>query len=370
MNEKDPIKKRAADGGESTPRIDPRLPELLLNWYDKNARTLPWRKDRDPYHVWLSEIMLQQTRAEVVKTYYTRFLREIPTLGQLAETDEEKLLKLWEGLGYYSRARNLQKAAKVIVETREGRFPETAHELRKLPGIGPYTAGAIASICFEQKTPAVDGNVLRIISRMTGFGEEDTAKAKKLIARALEEIYPDERSGDFNQSLMELGATVCLPNGRPLCENCPVSDLCTAFRKQEFSFIGKQKKQRRTEHLTVFVLSCGGSIALCRRQGSGLLAGLWELPNVHRTLSETQAAQLAGTWEVKPVSIVRSARRSHVFTHIKWEMVCYYFECAVRNASFVWADRDALAETYALPTAFRVFLKDTGGRFFLEQNPV
>ena len=360
MNEKETMNNRSTEVTPDKLRIAPKLPDILLDWYDKNARTLPWRQDRDPYHVWLSEIMLQQTRAEVVKTYYTRFLWEIPTIGQLAEADEEKLLKLWEGLGYYSRVRNLQKAAKQIVETRDGRFPETFHGLIKLPGVGPYTAGAIASICFEQKTPAVDGNVLRIISRMTGFGEENPSKAKKIIAKALEEIYPDKRCGDFTQSLMELGATVCLPSGRPLCENCPASDFCKASHGQDFSFIGKQKKQKRTERLTVFVLSCGGSIALRRRKGTGLLAGLWELPNIHEMIDEAEAAQLAGRWEVRPLSLARSSRRSHVFTHIKWEMVCYYFECAARSASFVWADRKALAVTYALPTAFRMFLEDFG----------
>lgn len=226
-------------------RLQHALPRILLEWYDQNARLLPWRKDCIPYHIWLSEIMLQQTRVEVVKTYYTRFLEEIPTVEELAQTDEQKLLKLWEGLGYYSRARNLQKTARRIVDEYVGHFPETYEQLLKLPGVGPYTAGAIASICFGQPVPAVDGNVLRVISRIMGLDDRVKAsEGKKLITASLVEIYPKDRSGDFTQSLMELGATVCLPKGTPKCRICPVSTFCKAFQNNTgLHWSGKQNKK-------------------------------------------------------------------------------------------------------------------------------
>ncbi len=340
--------------------LSPALPPILLEWYAQNARPLPWRRDSIPYHVWISEIMLQQTRAEVVKAYYIRFLDEIPTVEALAKADEGKLLKLWEGLGYYSRARNLQKAAGMITDEYAGRFPDTYEQLLKLPGVGPYTAGAIASICFHQPVPAVDGNVLRIISRIAGISEPvDTPAMKKRITAALARIYPAGQSGAFTQSLMELGATVCLPNGAPKCGICPLTGLCSALRSDSVSRfpVKPEKKSRKTQKLTVLMLSCRGSLAIRRREKSGLLAGLWEFPNLYEEMDERQAFALAAQWETAPVSITRSARRTHVFTHIQWDMMCYYIDCAAQPACFTWADRASLSQTYALPTAFRMFLE-------------
>lgn len=339
--------------------LDPKLPELLLAWYDENARPLPWRRDREPYHIFVSEIMLQQTRAEVVRAYYLRFLGALPDLAFLAGADEEVLLKLWEGLGYYRRARNLQKAARFILEECGGRFPETAAALQRLPGVGPYTAGALASICFEEPAPAVDGNVLRIISRIAGIFEPmDTAPMNARVRKALAAIYPPARRGDFTQALMELGATVCLPNGALKCALCPVGGLC--FAKAENAALAlpvkTEKKARRTEMRTVFYLDCRGEIALRKRAPNGLLAGLWELPNIEGALGAQAALELAGAWGVAPQAMLRSAERTHVFTHVRWEMTCYYIGCAQKNDAFTWADRAALAQTYALPSAFSMFI--------------
>ena len=233
------------------------LPTLLLPWYEANKRDLPWRQDREPYHVWLSEIMLQQTRVEAVRSYYIRFLAALPTVRALAEADPEQLNKLWEGLGYYSRVRNLQKAAKQIMDLHSGIFPSDHEEIRKLAGIGDYTAGAVGSICFGLPTPAVDGNVLRVCSRLTADSSPiDKPQTKKALTASLAEIYPEGRCGDFTQALMELGATVCVPNGAPKCEACPLSAICLAHRdslETELP-IKTAKKPRRQEQMTVFVL--------------------------------------------------------------------------------------------------------------------
>lgn len=332
-----------------------KLPVILLDWYGRVARSLPWREDKEPYHVWLSEIMLQQTRAEVVKGYYTRFLAEIPTVEALAVAGEQRLFKLWEGLGYYSRVRNLQKAAKMIVSDFRGKFPDTYSELRKLPGVGPYTAGAVASICFDEPVPAVDGNVLRVISRLTGL-QDITEQFKHLVAASLTSIYPKNRSGDFTQSLMELGATVCLPSGLPKCGECPVSGLCSAYKNNNVQPYRKSRKSKRVVELTLFILSRDGLLAVRKREKNGLLAGMWEFPNTEGALNETAAYELLSAWGVKPVAIIKAVRRVHLFTHIRWNMTCYYFECAATPERFIWADRTALHSIYALPTAFRMFL--------------
>ena len=240
------------------------LPGALLPWFRENARDLPWRRDREPYHVWLSEIMLQQTRVEAVRGYYLRFLEALPTVAALAETDEGALLKLWEGLGYYSRARNLQKAARVIVSEHGGRFPEDFDAIRALPGVGPYTAGAIASICFEQPRAAVDGNVLRVLSRITECGEPvDLPEVRADFTARLERVYPAGSCGAFTQSLMELGATVCTPRS-PRCESCPCAAFCLARERGTAAALPARlpKKDKRVEERTVFLLRCGDRLGL------------------------------------------------------------------------------------------------------------
>ena len=206
--------------------------EPLLKWYQLNKRDLPWRRTKDPYHIWVSEIMLQQTRVEAVKPYYTRFLQTLPTVTDLAEADEETILKLWEGLGYYSRVRNMQKAAIQIMDEHNGIFPANYQKLLKLKGIGPYTAGAVGSIAFGLAVPAIDGNVLRVMSRIAADAEDISLQSTKILwEERIKEIMPEEHPGDLNQALMELGATVCLPNGAPKCEICPVRKYCEAYRK-------------------------------------------------------------------------------------------------------------------------------------------
>ena len=224
----------------------------LLLWYRENARDLPWRKKPTAYRVWVSEIMLQQTRVAAVLDYYRRFLEELPDVQALAEVPEERLMKLWQGLGYYSRARNLQRAARTIVSGFGGRFPERYEDIRALPGVGDYTAGAVGSIAFGLPTPAVDGNVLRVIARITGDGGDiSTPAMKKRVTEALARVIPVDAPGDYNQALMELGATVCLPNGAPLCEKCPAARLCTAFQQGRTGELPVKapKKPRREEDL-------------------------------------------------------------------------------------------------------------------------
>ncbi|SHI01817.1 A/G-specific DNA-adenine glycosylase [Sporobacter termitidis DSM 10068] len=334
------------------------LPQALLAWYNKNARALPWRKDRDPYRVWVSEIMLQQTGAEVVARYYPRFLEAFPTVQALAGADEHALMKRWEGLGYYARARNMQKAARVIAEKYAGVFPDTYEALRELPGVGDYTAGAVASICFDRPTPAVDGNVIRVVARIAGIGDEITDAVKKSIAEALRAIYPTDRPGDFTQSLMELGAVVCLPNGQPRCALCPAAGLCAALRDgTALSLpVKKRKPEKKREERTVFLLSCGGSLALRHRENSGLLGGLWELPNVSGALDEAGAVRQAEAWGTRPAALIKALRRSHIFTHIRWDMVCYEIACREKTPDFTWVTARELRESYALPTAFSKFL--------------
>ncbi|HWQ58227.1 MAG TPA: A/G-specific adenine glycosylase [Clostridia bacterium] len=340
-------------------RLDARLSGLLIAWYDENARDLPWRRDRDPYRVWISEIMLQQTRAEVVKDYYVRFLAALPTARALADADEQTLMKLWEGLGYYGRARNLQKAARAIVNDLGGLFPETYEGLRALPGVGPYTAGALASICFELPTPAVDGNVLRVVSRIAGIGEPINApEVKERVTKTLAALYPAARRGDFTQSIMELGATVCLPNGAPRCCVCPAEGICyarTHGAAVDFP-VKSQKKERRAERRTVLLLACGEKTAIRKREREGLLGGLWELPNTPGELDAQGALDLAATWGAKPVAVTKSFRRMHIFTHVAWEMTCFSIECAEESPLFVWTSNAELESVYALPSAFRKLL--------------
>lgn len=336
-----------------------KLPDALLPWYKQNARRLPWRQDTEPYHIWLSEIMLQQTRVEAVRAYYLRFLEQLPDIHALAAAPASRLLKLWEGLGYYNRARNLQKAARVIETQYGGRFPGRYEEIRALPGIGPYTAGAIASICFGLPCPAVDGNVMRIITRMTeNDAPIDRMQTKTEIAAQLEKVYPKNDCGQFTQALMELGATVCTPKS-PKCTACPASSFCRAYKNGTvMQYPVKQpKKEKRLEERTVFLLQCGDRYALTKRTESGLLAGLWQLPNMLGKMDVKQALDTAGGFGAQPVELCKQMNRVHIFTHIKWQMTCYHILCAERSPDFVWATAQEIETTYALPTAFRMFFE-------------
>ncbi|MEE5992772.1 MAG: A/G-specific adenine glycosylase [Oscillospiraceae bacterium] len=342
--------------------IPSKMPDALLQWYYPNHRDLPWRHDANPYHVWVSEIMLQQTRVEAVKGYYARFLEALPDISALANCDDDKLMKLWEGLGYYSRVRNLKKSAQTIMNDYNGIFPQTYDEIRKLSGIGDYTAGAICSICFGLPVPAVDGNVLRVMARV----QEDFRNIldndfKKDITKQLEKVYPSVKDcGNLTQAMIEIGATVCVPNGMPHCEECPLNSFCMAHQNGSVALlpVREKKVKRKFEHKTVFVLQCGDRIAIQKRPSKGLLAGLWELPNVENFLTPEQAIQQCSEWNVKPKELLKIVSRRHVFTHITWEMQGIFLECAEPDSRFVWAEPSELESVYSLPTAFRCILAE------------
>ena len=336
------------------------LPGLLLPWYEEHKRDLPWRKDQNPYHVWLSEIMLQQTRVEAVKDYYTRFLEALPTVDALASCDDDLLHKLWEGLGYYSRVRNLKKAAIVIMDQHQGVFPRTYADILALPGIGEYTAGAVCSIAFGLKTPAVDGNVLRVFSRLQNDPSPiDLPETKKNVRAALEAVYPEE-SGAFTQALMELGATLCGPNWKPRCEECPCCSLCLGYQKgtAESLPVKSPKKEKRQEKRTVFILSCDGKYALEKRPNKGLLAGLWQFPNVDGHLNTEEALAAVNEMGLSVRAIYREVSRKHIFTHIVWDMKGIYLETAEPAGNFQWFTEDEIVQQAALPTAFRLFREE------------
>ena len=331
--------------------------EPLLAWYGQNARSLPWRETRDPYAIWVSEVMLQQTRVEAVRGYYARFLAAFPTVSALAEAPEERLLKLWEGLGYYSRARNLQRAAREMVLSHGGQLPGTYEQLIALPGIGDYTAGAIASIAFSCPVPAVDGNVLRVMARLKNDPEDILDPAvKKRVRAELAATMPKDTPGTFNQAMMELGATVCLPNGIPLCDGCPMQAQCaarTAGTERELpTRLGK--KTRRVEEKTVFALFVDAKPLIYKRPETGLLAGLWQLPDVPGHLSMEEAMAYLDARGIRPLSEVSVYARRHVFTHVEWQMQVIRADVEAPCLPGGWHPEDPGQD--ALPTAYRCCL--------------
>ena len=339
------------------------IPPLLLQWYDSSARVLPWREDPTPYRVWVSEIMLQQTRVEAVKPFYQRFLEAFPTVEALAAAPEEKLLKMWEGLGYYNRVRNLQRAAQVVMERYGGQVPASFEELRALPGIGEYTAGAIASIAFQLPVPAVDGNVLRVISRVLARSDNILdPKVKRRMEGEIREILP-QRVGDFNQSLMELGAMVCLPGGPPKCLVCPLRNLCRGYAQgvAEELPVKTKPKPRKKQARTLFLLfSQEGRVALRRRPEQGLLAGLWELPGTEGALSREEAAAWLAAQGVPVGELSPGPEAKHVFSHVEWHMGSWVAQNVEEVPGFVWVTREELRREYALPSAFEAFFPAMG----------
>ena len=317
---------------------------------------LPWRTHPTPYRVWVSEIMLQQTRVAAVLDYYRRFLEAAPTVADLAALPEDALMKLLQGLGYYSRARNLQKTARLVAE-RSGRFPETYAELLALPGIGDYTASAIASAAFGKREAAVDGNVLRVVMRLTDC-RDDIAdpKVKKAVRAQVQAVMPEtaEDIRVFNQATMELGATVCAPNGPPRCLECPARDFCLGRLRgtAEDLPVKGAKKPRRVEERTVFLLLRQGQVALRKRPKTGLLAGLWEFPNAEGTLDEAEASAVVESWGLVPRQWESRLTARHIFTHVEWHMTGYTLEVAGDGpADFTWTDAGGLKER-AVPSAF------------------
>ncbi len=334
----------------------------LLDWYRTHRKPLPWRENKDPYRIWLSEIMLQQTRIEAVIPYYHRFLAEAPTVEALAALSDERLMKLWEGLGYYSRARNLKKAALSVVRDHGGSLPRDFSSLRALSGVGDYTAGAIASIAFGLPEPAVDGNVLRVIMRLSGRADDIAlAATKKTVTEALRAIYPSgDEAGELTEGLMELGEHICLPNGAPKCEICPWRDRCVANREGRQTELPKKspKKEKRQEALTVLLLIAGGKVALARRPDTGLLAGMWEFPNLAGTHSpEAVDAFLREQGQV-PLSVRQGISATHIFTHVVWNMSGAVATFEKPFGEFLWVSAEELEHDVAIPTAFRAYTKE------------
>ena len=352
------------------------LVEPLQNWFKRNARVLPWRENPTAYYVWISEIMLQQTRVEAVKPYFDRFIKELPDVKSLAECPEDKLLKLWEGLGYYNRVRNLKIAANQIIEEYDGEIPSEYDELLKLKGIGHYTAGAISSIAYGKAVPAVDGNVLRVISRVMA---DDSDIMRQSVRNHMEEclykIMNDVQEVNpsvFNQALMELGATVCLPNGAPRCEVCPWGDICEARKQNRIADLPvKQKvKKRRIEEKTVLIVKDGEKLALHKRPAKGLLAGLYELPNVEGYLTENEIIDYIKGEGYQPIRIQPICDAKHIFSHVEWHMKGYVVflqaqgyekdanQVDTNNAEetqhedWLFVDVEETKEKYAIPSAF------------------
>ena len=336
----------------------------LISWYRQNKRLLPWRDQKNAYYTWVSEIMLQQTRVEAVKPYFLRFIGELPDVKALAECPEEKLMKLWEGLGYYNRVRNMQSAAQVVVAEYGGVLPASYDELLALKGIGSYTAGAIASIAYDIPVPAVDGNVLRVFSRIT---EDRQDIMKQSVRSQVEEkllgIMPKDAPGDFNQALMELGAVVCVPNGPARCMECPVAALCKAYHHGTVDELPVKapKKKRTIENKTVLVIQDGECTAIRKRPQEGLLAGLYELPNVEGHLSMDEALQKVKEMNLEPLHIETLPEAKHIFSHIEWRMIGYRIRVSSleerKESSFIFTEKKQSEKQYAIPSAFRAYIK-------------
>ena len=351
-----------------------KINEPLLEWFDKNARVLPWRECPEPYRVWVSEIMLQQTRVEAVKPFFARFMDALPDVAALAACPEERLLKLWEGLGYYNRVRNMQIAAQTVVSEYGGKLPADYGALLKLKGIGSYTAGAIASIAYGIPVPAVDGNVLRVISRVLASDADITKQSvKKEIEEMLHETMPKDRAGAYNQALMELGALVCVPNGMAKCERCPLADLCQARKRDIVMELPKKapKKERRIENRTVLIIKDGDRVAIDRRPSKGLLAGLYELPNEADTLSQEEVLALLKARGLMPIRIKKLTQAKHIFSHVEWHMTGYavlveepvrseggtyvFKDANGRENRYLFVEPEKTQEQYPIPAAFAAY---------------
>lgn len=359
-----------------------KLAEPLLEWFIGNARVLPWREKPTPYRVWISEIMLQQTRVEAVKPYFERFMSALPTVEALAACPEDMLLKLWEGLGYYNRARNLKAAAIQVTEEYGGVIPSDYEELLKLKGIGHYTAGAVASIAHGAYVPAVDGNVLRILARVAaddtdirrqsfrGEVEQTLLEMMQKLSipgELVERLYDKNIPGALNQAMMELGATVCVPNGTPLCKKCPWCDCCMARMQGRIAElpVKSRAKARKIEKRTVLILRDGEKVAIRKRQNKGLLAGLYELPNVEGSLAADEVLSIVKQMNFAPIRIQKLEDAKHIFSHIEWHMSGYAIlveeavmhEGAKETENLIFVDAKDAGERYAIPSAFGAYAR-------------
>lgn len=336
----------------------------LVVWYRECKRDLPWRDKNNAYYTWVSEIMLQQTRVEAVKPYFQRFITELPDIGALAGCPEEKLMKLWEGLGYYNRVRNMQEAAITVMEKYHGKLPESFSELLSLKGIGSYTAGAIASIAYGIPVPAVDGNVLRVITRITESRNDIMKQSvRKKMEAELQGIMPADCPGDFNQALMELGAVICVPNGPAKCESCPVAAFCLAYKNGvvEELPVKASKKSRVIQERTVMVIQDGERTAISKRPSKGLLAGLYELPNVPGHLSSDEALRFVEKMDLEPLYIEALEPAKHIFSHIEWRMIGYCIRVSSlenpKSKELIFVDKKESEKQYAIPSAFGAYVK-------------
>lgn len=337
--------------------------EPLVAWYRENHRQLPWRENPDAYRVWVSEIMLQQTRVEAVKPYYERFLNAFPNVEALALAEEDKLMKMWEGLGYYNRVRNMQKAARQVMNEHKGVFPKSYDEILKLSGIGNYTAGAISSFAYGIARPAVDGNVLRVVSRLLA-NNEDIMKAnvRTEIENLLGEVIPKDAAGDFNQGMIELGAIVCVPNGEPKCEECPLAHLCRAKAQgiQTELPVRTKAKARRVEKRTVLIFRDSETVAIRKRPAKGLLAGLYELPNVEGHLTRKEVIEYGKSIGLTPVRVKKLAAAKHIFSHVEWHMIGYevLVDELEKNCSgkMIFVGKEEINEKYSIPSAFEAYI--------------
>ncbi len=344
----------------------------LLAWYGEHARILPWRENPEAYRVWISEIMLQQTRVEAVKPYFQRFLSALPHVKALAEVPEDQLLKLWEGLGYYNRARNLKKAAQIVVEEYGGILPSSYEELLKLPGIGSYTAGAVASIAYGIPVPAVDGNVLRVLSRvLESYDDILKQSTKRQMELMLAETMPRDQASAFNQGLIEIGAIVCVPNGAPKCSGCPLQSVCLTSRKGLWDTIPvkARSKPRRIEEKTILLFEVGDRIAIQKRPDTGLLASLYEFPSAEGHLTPEEVS-----WEVmrllgeesaasREMEIQPAGTAKHIFSHVEWHMTGYRIKLKAGSCPFLLAERQELRDRYPIPNAFLAYTKQILGEF-------
>jgi len=335
------------------------MQEELLYWYDNEYILLPWRQDSDPYKIWVSEIMLQQTRVEAVIPYFERFIKRLPTVRDLAEIKEDELMKLWQGLGYYRRVKNMQVAAKQIMEDYGGTLPKTKKELMSLKGIGDYTAGAIASIAYGEVAPAVDGNILRIFARL--FGVKDNirnTKVRKHLGQLYEPYIPKERPGDFNQALMDLGRKICIPSKNPRCEECPLFSKCYTYKHNLQSSIPflEKKKARRKEKKTILVFEKDGHIWIRKRPKEGLLSSLYEYTTMDGHLSIEEVEE---TFTVANETISTMPSSKHIFSHIEWDMIGYYVKTNIAKVDDegMYVSLSDIKNTYSIPTAFQAYTK-------------
>lgn len=347
--------------------FEPRLMEVrdaVVEWYRTNKRQLPWRENVNAYRVWVSEIMLQQTRVEAVKPYYERFLNEFPTVQELAAADEDKLLKLWEGLGYYNRVKNMQKAAKQVMVDYHGEFPDTYEEIRSLTGIGNYTAGAISAFAYGIPEPAVDGNVLRVIARILS-NDEDIMKAsvRTKVEDSIREVIPAGAAGDFNQGLIELGALICVPNGMPKCEECPVKEWCLAREENRVMKlpVKTKAKARKIEKRTVFIVKDGEKVLIRKRPSKGLLSGLYELPNELGHLEEEEVIAYCKKNNLSPLRLKKLGSGKHIFSHVEWHMEGYAIQLDEleenRTEEMLFAEPKEIEKEYPIPSAFEYYMQ-------------